>query len=72
MTLILGHRDSSSNFDERNRIYMHNVESQSSTAQRFCTRENIGDSMHQQITPNHISREYEDYTGSQRNITKGK
>lgn len=51
---------------------MHNVESQSNTAQRFCSRENIGDNMQQHITPNHISREYEDYTGSQRNITKGK
>ena len=50
---------------------MHNVESQSSTAQRFCSRENIGDTMQQHITPNHISREYEDYTGSQRNINKG-
>ena len=51
---------------------MHNVETQSTTAQRFCSGENIGDPMQHQITPNHISREYEDYTGSQSNINKGK
>ena len=50
---------------------MHNVETQSSTAQRFCSRDNIEDPMQQQITPNHISREYEDYTGSQNRIDKG-
>ena len=48
---------------------MHSVETQS--AQRFCSGENIGDHEQQQITPNHISREYEDYTGSQNKIDKG-
>ena len=50
---------------------MHSVETQSTTAQRFCSGEDIEDPSQQQITPNHISREYEDYTGSQNRIDKG-
>ena len=66
---IIGHREAS-NYDEQNRIYMHKLESQVNTNQRFSSSEALGDRT-QQITPNHISRQYEDYTTNDNKMDKG-
>ena len=67
---VIGHREATSNYDEQNRIYMHKLESQGNTNPRFNSSEALGDRT-QQITPNHISRQYEDYTTNGNKMDKG-
>ena len=47
---------------------MHKLDTQANTTPRFNTGEGYGDRA-QQVTQNHISREYEDYSN---NVDKGR
>ena len=71
INVISGHRDTTSEYDEQNRIYMHKIDTQATTTPRFDSGEAYGDRA-QQVSQNHISREYEDYSNNGNKIVKGK
>ena len=50
---------------------MHKLDTQAATTPRFDSGEAYGDRA-QQVSQNHISREYEDYSNNGNKIAKGK
>ena len=65
-----GNIDDHPNYDEQNQMYMHKIGAPCNTTPRFGSRENLREHEHQ-ITPNHISRNYEVYADNGDKIERG-
>ena len=68
--IFKGNIDDHPTYDEQNQMYMHKMGAPCNTTPRFSSRENLREHEHQ-ITPNHISRNYEVYADNGDKIERG-